>query len=69
MTGAQFYRAQSGTDLKNIYTEIDRLEKTKITTNAIRHTNDLFFSLLNAAFCLLLLEMVLRWGPLRVITV
>ncbi len=69
ITGARFYRAQNAGDLKTIYSEIDRLEKTKITSKAIRHTYDLFFSFLNAAFCLLLLEMVLRWGPLRVITV
>lgn len=68
ITGGQFYRARSSDDLKGIYTEIDRLEKTKITTTKVRHTLDLYFWLLDAAFCLLMLEMLLRWGPLRVIT-
>jgi Ca-activated chloride channel family protein len=69
ITGGKFFRAKTSDDLKNIYSEIDSLEKTKITTTAIRHTTELFFWLLDAAFCLLALEMLLRWGPLRVITV
>ncbi len=66
-TGGEFYRARSPEDLKGIYTEIDRLEKTKITVTNVQQTHDLFFWILNLAFCLLLLELFLRWGPLRVI--
>jgi Ca-activated chloride channel family protein len=69
LTGGQFYRTRSPQDLRGVYTEIDRLEKTKITTVAVRRTQELFFWLLAVAFCLLVLEMLLRWGPLRVITV
>ncbi|MBK8555791.1 MAG: VWA domain-containing protein [Lewinellaceae bacterium] len=69
LTGGEFYRARSAQDLNNIYTTIDQLEKTKITSSDLRRTRDLHFPLLNMAFCLLLLEMVLRWGALRVITV
>ncbi len=68
IAGGQFYRARSAADLKEIYTEIDRLEKTKITTTTTRRTLDLYFWLLDAVFCLLILEMLLRWGPLRVVT-
>lgn len=68
-TQGKFYRARSAEGLKNIYTEIESLEKTKVVTTALRRTTDLFFWLLNAAFCLLILELLLRWGPLRVITV
>ncbi|MBV6440680.1 MAG: hypothetical protein EPGJADBJ_02352 [Saprospiraceae bacterium] len=68
LSGGQFYRARTSDDLKGIYTEIDRLEKTKITSAAVRRTLDYFFWLLDAAFCLLVLEMLLRWGPLRVVT-
>lgn len=68
LTGGQFYRARSSEDLKGIYAEIDRLEKTKITTTQVRRTLDYYFWLLDAAFCLLILEMLLRWGPLRVVT-
>jgi Ca-activated chloride channel family protein len=69
LTDGKFYRAGNSQELRSIYAEIDGLEKTKITTKAVRHTTELFFWLLDAAFCLLVLEMLLRWGPLRVITV
>lgn len=65
----KFYRAKSSADLRGIYDEIENLEKTKVTTVAVKRTTELFFWLLNAAFCLLVLELMLRWGPLRVITV
>lgn len=65
----KFYRAQTAAQLSAIYAEIDRLEKTKISTVDLRRTTDLFFWLLNAAICLMVLELLLRWGPLRVITI
>lgn len=68
LSGGQFYRARNADDLRDIYAEIDRLEKTPLTTTVIRRDVDLFFWFLTAALCLLLLEMLLRWGPLRVVT-
>lgn len=68
-TGGKFYRAQSPDDLKGIYQEIDRLETSKVTTVALRRVSDQFYWFLNVAFCLLVLELLLRWGALRVITV
>lgn len=68
-TGGKFYLAKTENDLQEIYAEIENLEKTKVTTKTVRRTAELFFWLLDAAFCLLVLEMLLRWGPLRVITV
>jgi Ca-activated chloride channel family protein len=68
-SGGKFYRAKSTADLEKIYGEVESLEKTKVTKKAVRRTSELFFWFLNAAFCLLLLELSLRWGPLRVITV
>ena len=69
LTGGKFYRAQTPQDLQAIYAEIEGLEKTKITTTTLKHITEMFFWFLNIAFCLLVLEMLLRWGPLRVITV
>ncbi len=69
LTGGKFYRAQSASDLKGIYAEIDGLEKTKVEVSVVRNTTELFFWFLAAAFSILVLEMLLRWGPLRVITV
>ena len=69
MTNGRFYRAYSERDLSGIYEEIDRLEKTKIEVTTIRRTSELFYWLLGAAVVLLLLEMLLRWGLLRSVTV
>lgn len=64
-TKGRFFRAYTPDDLSEIYGEIDRLEKTKTEVTTIRHTTDYFFSLLLAAFIIVLLEMSLRWGILR----
>ena len=69
MTNGKFYRASTAADLEEIYNEVENLEKTKVKKVSVRRTSELFFWFLNATFCLLLLEMALRWGPLRVITV
>jgi Ca-activated chloride channel family protein len=69
VTNGKFYRARSPADLEEIYDEVENLEKTKVVKSSVRRTSELFFWFLNATFCLLLLEMALRWGPLRVITV
>jgi Ca-activated chloride channel family protein len=69
ITKGQFFRTRSPQDLQNVYSSIDLMEKTVITSNSVRRTLELYFWLLDAAFCLLVLEMLLRWGPLRVITV
>jgi Ca-activated chloride channel family protein len=69
MTDGRFFRATTATDLTAIYPEIDRLETSKTTQKALVRTYDLFFYLLNAALCFLILDQLLRWGPLRVITV
>jgi Ca-activated chloride channel family protein len=68
-SGGKFYRARTVSDLDKIYDEVENLEKTKVTIKSVKRTSELFFWFLNAAFCLLLLELSLRWGPLRVITV
>lgn len=69
LSDGKFYRARSAADLEKIYDEVESLEKTKVLKTDVRRTSEMFFWFLNAAFCLLLLEMSLRWGPLRVITV
>lgn len=65
----KFFRAETAADLQGVYAEIDQLEKSKITVKNVRRTTELFFWFLNAAISLMVLELLLRWGPLRVITV
>ncbi|MDP4214827.1 MAG: VWA domain-containing protein [Bacteroidota bacterium] len=59
-TGGRYYRAKDNESLKNIYHEIDQLEKSKIETQAIRRYTEHFFPLAAAAAMLLLLEVLLR---------
>lgn len=67
--GGRLYWAESAGDLQTILKDIDRLETSELKVTAVRQVTDLFFWFINAALSLLLLELLLRWGPLRVITV
>ncbi|MEY3239412.1 MAG: hypothetical protein RIR11_850 [Bacteroidota bacterium] len=69
ITNGKFYAAHNTAELQQIYAAIDQLERTHIKVQSVPKTTDLFFWFLNAAISLLALELLLRWGPLRVITV
>lgn len=69
MSGGKFYRAWSEEELQGIYSEIDRLEKTKIEVNVVRHQTDFFHWFVGLAVALLLLEAFLRWTLLRSATI
>ena len=60
-TGGQYYRAKDNESLKNIYQEIDRLEKSKIEVTAIKRYTEQFFPFALAAAILLFLELLLRF--------
>ena len=64
-TGGKYYRAKDNESLRNIYNEIDQLEKSKIEVSALRRYTEQFFPFALAAALLLLLELVLRWTVLR----
>ena len=64
-TGGHYYRAKDNESLKNIYSEIDRLEKSRIEVSNIRRYTEQFFPFALAASILLLLELLLRWTVLR----
>lgn len=57
MSGGQYFRATDAETLKDIYGQIDKLEKTKITAKAPMHYAELFRWSLGSAIVLLLLEM------------
>lgn len=69
LTGGQFYMAQSEEALSEIYTQIDRLEKTRVEVTSVRHTTEYFHWFVGAAVLFLLLEMLSRWWLLRAVTV
>ena len=64
-TGGRYYRAKDNESLKNIYDEIDHLEKSKIETSTLRRYSEQFYPFALAAALFLLLELALRWTILR----
>lgn len=69
VAGGRFFWAASASDLESICQAIDQMETSKLIVTEVQQHSDLFFWFLNAALSLLLLELLLRWGPLRVITI
>ena len=64
-TGGKYFRATSNTKLKEIYEEINKLEKTEIEETKYKSYNELFRPLVLAAFGLLLFELLLRYTVFR----
>ena len=59
ITGGKYFRATNTTKLKNIYTEISKMEKTKIEVKEYTRYEEYFVYLLAAGLLLLLIELVL----------
>ena len=64
-TGGHYYRAKDNESLKNIYSEIDKLEKSKIEVTTLHRRTERFYPFALAAAALLFLELLLRWTLLR----
>jgi Ca-activated chloride channel family protein len=60
MTGGKYFRATNNQKLKEIYQEIDKLEKSKIDVKEISTKNEEYQKFLAAALLLLLVEILLR---------
>ncbi len=58
-TGGKYFRARSEQELENIYSDIDKLEKTKIKVNEYVQYKELFLIFAYFGLGLLVLEMVL----------
>ncbi len=65
ITGGQYFRATDNRTLRNIYSRIDQLEKTKINVTSYRNAAELFYGWLGAAMALLLIELLLSKTVLR----
>ncbi len=59
-TGGVYFRAQNSEKLKEIYDQIDKLEKTEIKTTIYTSYEERFYPWLLAGFLVLLLELVLQ---------
>ncbi len=64
-TGGEYFRAKDNESLKNIYTEINKLEKSKIETSKFAKYAEEFYPLAIAVVLLLLVEAWLRYKVLR----
>ena len=60
-TGGQYFRATDNKKLKDIYTQIDKLEKTKIEVNAFQHKTEKFHAFAFLAGLALLLDILMRY--------
>lgn len=67
MTGGKYYRATNMENFREIYTEIDRLEKTKIEVRYVKRFSEEYRIFLIAALILLIFEWIMRWSVLRVL--
>ena len=64
-TGGQYFRATDNKKLKQIFDQIDKLEKTKINVSAFSHKTEKFYLFALIAIALLFIEWCLRYTVLR----
>ncbi len=64
-TGGQYFRATNNNKLKEIYSQIDKLEKTKIQVNAFERKTEKFYAFAFLAAMFLLTELLLRYSFLK----
>ena len=67
-TGGQYFRATDNNSLKQIYEQIDQLEKTKLRVREYAKHTDTFAPFFIAALLCLLAEILLRYFVLRTIS-
>ncbi len=65
ITSGKYFRATSNRKLEDIYTEIDKLEKTKVEITSYRNAKELFYGWLGGGLILLLFEIGLSKTLLR----
>ena len=64
-TGGEYFRARDKLSLQSIYSQIDKMEKSKIEIQSLRHYHDEFIFLLLAALGILFIELILRFTILK----
>ncbi len=65
-TGGNYYRATQNSDLKNIYKEIDKLEKSKVQIKSQQQIKELYYPFIFYGFILLLVAFISKYTWLRV---
>jgi Ca-activated chloride channel homolog len=64
-TGGKYFRARDKDGLKNIYSQIDQMEKSKIEITTFRRYEERFLPFVLAALAFLFLEVLLRFTLFR----
>jgi Ca-activated chloride channel family protein len=67
-TGGKYFRATDNSKLVQVYGEIDKLEKSKIDVNQFIRKEEKYLTPAIIAFCLLALEMFIRYTVMRKLT-
>ncbi len=67
-TNGKFYRATGNRSLADIYSTIDKLEKTKVSITSYKHYAEMFFPFALIAVVCLSLELLLRYTVFRSVT-
>ncbi|MFH0882317.1 MAG: aerotolerance regulator BatA, partial [bacterium] len=65
LTGGAYFRATTAEGLREIYSRIDELEKTKVQVEHVRHWRERFYSFAALAFMLLVIERLLVLTRMR----
>jgi Ca-activated chloride channel homolog len=65
ITGGKYFRAVDNNKLRQIYSEIDKMEKSKINVKEFSRKNEEYLPFALAAFVLLLIEFLLRKTIMR----
>lgn len=60
-TGGKYFRATDNNSLEHIYSEIDKMEKSKVEVTTFHHYSEKFYPLIFAALALLFAEVILRY--------
>lgn len=60
-TGGQYFRATDNQSLEKIYSQIDKMEKSKVEITTFHHYSEKFYPFVFAALALLLLEVILKF--------
>jgi Ca-activated chloride channel family protein len=68
MTGGEYFRATDNNSLRDIYDQIDKLEKTKIRAREYSKRTEYFMPFLWAALACLILELLIRHFVLRTVS-
>lgn len=60
-TGGEYFRATDNKSLKKIYSQIDKMEKSKVEITTFHHYSEKFYPFIFAALALLFVEIILRY--------